>query len=133
MYTPTGTEEGSARAIRLMSPFNKSFGEEIVSLESAGTMITNWFESRFFRVPGSSRLFLIEIVHLRQVGREEHIRRCAFVDLPGKAAGRAEIEFDRVLGLGLVSRADLLQNVAETRGRRDQDIIGAHAFSRSKE
>jgi hypothetical protein len=42
--------------------------------------------------------FLVKIVHLSKVGRQEKIRLRAFVDLPGQAAGRAEIEFHRMFG-----------------------------------
>jgi hypothetical protein len=45
----------------LTSAFNKSRGDDMASFESAGTMITNWLESRFFRVPGSSRPFLSRV------------------------------------------------------------------------
>ena len=69
----------------------KSHGNESASLESPGTMITTWFESKFssLRFPA----FFLEIIHLQEVGREEDIDRRAFVDLPRKAAGRAASEF----------------------------------------
>jgi len=44
--------------------------------------------------------FFLEIIHLQEVGREEDIDRRAFVDLPRKAAGRAEIEFTLCLDCG---------------------------------
>lgn len=67
--------------------------------------------------------FFLEIIHLQEVGREEDIDRRAFVDLPRKAAGRAEIEFYLAFGLCLVA-ADFLQNIGETRRRRDQNFSG---------
>jgi len=68
----------------------KSHGNESASLESPGTMITNWFESKFFRVFGSLPFFSRLSICRRSA--EKKISTGA-PSSPRKAAGRAEIEF----------------------------------------
>ena len=79
-----------------MSAFNKSFGDDNGELGIRRDDDHQLIREQIFPRARFQPAFLVESVHLRQVGREKYIRRRAFFDLPRQAAGRAEIEFYRV-------------------------------------
>ena len=80
------------------------------------------FESKSHAVRRADEARLLERVHLRRVGREEHVGGRAGLDLPREIARGAEVE-DALLVRPLLSAADLLHRVGEARGGEDGYLL----------